>query len=654
MFNTAKRYGFRQSLFPIAIFFFFIFINSVNSSDFFESFGTSTFNYSSFTLKSGCDSAERLNNSCLPVNYTTAFDNQWYLFKEGAITGSFLDNALSSQYKTSSGTHWFLKRISGSGSQILYKDFPSKYNLNNNSNISFRLNFSQSAGGVANFYIRFDTEINNNGGLILSFSPDGAGCGRLSSSQGTSRCCSYTQKNVIKDWNFNIKDSCSAFNESSKVNLDSLEIYFYDTTDASYMDMWFDDLRISNFSSIANNNLPSIQINNLESVYCYNTSSNVYVFNLTAADTEGDTIYYYDYWDNDFEQEVMIDTFTDPDYSMSNNGWAFDSVGCNYSTSEGYLQLFNGCDNVWMAKWLDNSELSGEDLKVSFNAWVFLNTSAEYDIYNWHNEHIGGIKLASYYDFEHEIYTNLSYWNGSTYLNFNQSYYWGIFGFDFYFNETHLRICSSGLDENLGSTEDCKYEIVEELHGTTDNIPAKFTLYPKYNFMWEAYEPSYVILDELSYQWTEIDWLTYNEGDSLSKIINEQGEYTLNILVTDDINTPDYMKYSYPITVFGDCANKVFYNETEGNISGFSDIGDYFINSINNGKAIFNSLFYIVLLIFLIYLLVGGMNFEFSVIVVGITGLVISFFLAGDITMYVSSASLLALGLALILSRLFL
>lgn len=416
-----------------------------------------------------------------------------------------------------------------------------------------------------------------------------------------------------------------------------------------------DDIYLHNISIeniyYTDNSFPIISINNQKSVYCYNDSSNIYIFPITATDAEGDEIYYYDYWNDDYDSDVLIDDFNNPSYSMSSNGWAFNTTGCTYSTAENYLELYSSCQNVSMVKWLSASELSGEDLTVSFQAWVFRNTTNDYDLWNWHNEKLTGIKLATFYDpVYNALYTNFSYWDGNQYVFFNQSYYVGLFVIDIELSGNTVHYCISGLDEP--SYTGCNYEVTTALHGITDNIPAKFYMAPTYNFGWEEYEPSYVVLDELKYIWTEIPWKTYSNGDSISHIFNTEGQQELNILVTDNVHSPDYITYGFPITVQGDCKSIIYFNETQINGS-ILNITQNYLDAIDDGYAKFNTLFWIMLFLVFLFVIISVQTLSISLIATGSIGFITSWLLTGDLVQMVSSIALIGFGITILITGTF-
>lgn len=398
---------------------------------------------------------------------------------------------------------------------------------------------------------------------------------------------------------------------------------------------------------IGNNTYPSLNIPNLEQVYCLNKSNPVRTFILNFSDAESDTILYFPSWNNEYSQENMIDSFSSTSYSMLENGWSFSAPGCNYSTTTGNLQLYSGCNNIGMIKWLDSSYLN-QSLDVTFDSFVYLNTTGSYEIWNGYNQKIAGIKLSKYLNpVYNSLYTNLSYWNGSTYRYFDDTYYDGYIQVELQFNSTHVKFCVSGIDQI--PADGCQYEIIEELHGTTDNVPGKFYILPTYNFQWEEYETPYVYLDNLKYKLSDnIPFYTYS-GENLVHWIDEEEQEILTVYVTDTIHNPDYVTYEYPITIQGLCSIPK-HNETEDITTPITTNTRDYIKSIDDGEAKFNAGFYIILFLVFIGLLVFTRSIAITLMIVGFTGLFSSWFLSGDFTQMITSFSVMALGIAMLIA----
>lgn len=403
-------------------------------------------------------------------------------------------------------------------------------------------------------------------------------------------------------------------------------------------------LEIYNLSDVNNNSMPNVKIDNLRSFYCINESNPYWYFLLNISDPENNEILYSYSWNNDDDNSVLVDDFSDTSYNMASEGWSFNKPGCNYSTSDLELNLYNGCNDVQMEKYLDLNDLSPW-IDIEFNAWAWFNTSNDYCILNDQDEELVCLRVASGKDpIYNDLYTNFSYWNGSSYIVFDNSSYFGAFSVKFDLNDSFAHICINGIDEP--SYNDCNIDIVEELHTTIENTKLKFFMWPIFNFYWPN-QDEYVLLDDLKYELKQnFTWLDYDSPLLISHLVEEEGYQYLTILSTDNLHYPDYKKFSYPLNVVGICPDTSL-NVTDPfpNFNGHND----YINSIDNGQAKFQFVFYVAMFLVFIIVLIQLRDFSLTLVVIGTAFFCVSFFFTKDLTQMGSSLSLVAFGVTLLI-----
>lgn len=404
---------------------------------------------------------------------------------------------------------------------------------------------------------------------------------------------------------------------------------------------------VSNYNN-PNNTFPKVNIPNLQSVYCYNNTFQHLVITPNITDVDGDTISWYHYFDQDPLQKIVIDDFSKTDYSMMANGWDFNATGCNYSTTDGYLKLYNGCNGIGIIKRLYNGTFN-PPLQFYVETSMFTNTSNEYCILNWQNEKVTCLQLSTINPTNTPggKLTDFYYWNGSGYSWFYQSSYNAQdFGLQFDINTTNDKFCIWG-----NSNDVCEYEYSTQLYGTTTNQSGKFYMAPTYNFIWENYEPSYIKLDNIELTPKgNIPWRTYTVGDTLTYDYSESGTKELTILATDNVHTPDYKTFGFPVTVYGDCALPQ-YNQSNNTLANVPTM-DY-INAINDGPSKFNTVFYILLFGVFLFIVFQSQSLELSLIVTGLCGLAASWIISKDLVQMISSGSLIAVGIAVLIAKVF-
>lgn len=397
-----------------------------------------------------------------------------------------------------------------------------------------------------------------------------------------------------------------------------------------------------------NDSFPIVNIPNLQSVYCYNSTFQHLVITPNITDAEGDTISWYHYFDQDPIQKIVIDDFSKTDYSMMANDWDFNATGCNYSTTDGYLKLYNGCNEIGIIKRLYNGTFN-PPLQFYLETSMFTNTSNEYCILNWQNEKVTCLKLSTINpnNLVGGKLTDFYYWNGSGYSWFYQSSYNAQdFGLQFDINSTNDKFCIWG-----NSNDGCEYEYSTQLYGTTTNQSAKFYMAPTYNFIWENYEPSFVKIDNIELTPKgNIPWRTYTVGDTLTYNYAESGTKELTILATDNVHSPDYKTFGFPVTVYGDCALPQ-YNQSNNTLANVPTM-DY-INAINDGPSKFNTVFYLIIFGVFLFIVFQSQSLELSLIVTGICGLTASWIISKDLVQMISSGSLIAVGIAVLIAKVF-
>lgn len=402
---------------------------------------------------------------------------------------------------------------------------------------------------------------------------------------------------------------------------------------------------------VENNKYPVVKLTNYLPYYCVNRTNPDYKFYLNITDEDEDDISYFAYWDNSNFNRFYVDRFDDDEYKLIDNGWYKSDSGCLDFVRDGVLRLNQSCDDVTISKVISNAPIE-EDVNFLFYTYLNYNSSVDYCLTNEFNENIGCIRLNKVWDNEYNFNVmNLSYWNGTDYVWFDNTWYGSLETVEFQKNSTHIQFCINGIDEN--SLTGCNQVFSEELHGTTNDNVFKFTVTPSYDFTWA--NDNEIYLDDISYMITDVgDWLTYELGDYVERYIFGQEEHELTVLATDSAHD-DYSKYVFTIKTYGYCEFTVDLSQDDyvqdTNWNTLQAGSRNFILGVTNGKAIFNKVFYIALLILALWLVISIHSLELALALTGFCGLLTSWVITGDLTQMISSSVLIGLGIAILIAK---
>lgn len=127
----------------------------------------------------------------------------------------------------------------------------------------------------------------------------------------------------------------------------------------------------------------------------------------------------------------------------------------------------------------------------------------------------------------------------------------------------------------------------------------------------------------------------------------------LNLFYTDSVHKDiNYTKLDYIIDTKQNCQG-MEYNPINGSSTVITDNTRNYLDTINNGKSIFNYIFYALLLLVFFIVIYESESLEISLVLSGLAGLAASWILSGDVTQMVSSASLIGMGVTLFVSKSF-
>lgn len=286
-------------------------------------------------------------------------------------------------------------------------------------------------------------------------------------------------------------------------------------------------------------------------------------------------------------------------------------------------------------------------MDITFLTNLARNLSIDYEIWNSNNEVLAGIRFERFYMGDWDtLYMNISYFNGSEYLYSDYSFDYGNFYVKMSFNESWVDIC---IEEPSRAFDDCDINIIEENHGTTTNNPSKFYMAPRFKNVWGLYTHSYIILDSIRYSEDyDIDYKIFSEDNVSSHLIEEEGREYLELFVTDYYHYPEYRYYAFSITTQGICTQEEF-NHTTIPTQGLTDGSRNFSEVL--GLDVFDKAFYILLFLSFMFIILMTRNMELTLVITGITGLIVSYLASGDITQMATSLMMIAIALTLLVTR---
>lgn len=419
----------------------------------------------------------------------------------------------------------------------------------------------------------------------------------------------------------------------------------------------------SSIESTEFNNLPVATFIDQESSYCLNKTNPYYSFNFEISDQEDNTVYYYTTWNNDLEDELleekMLEDFSDDDYNLYQEGWFVSSNNCNYTTDNNQLNLLVGCDQEDLVYTFDNTGYT-TDYFIEFDHYEFINDSVDICIMNNLYEKLACFRSESYEDtVNYRLYINLSYYNGSSYIFYDELDYYDILTTRIYVNDTYVSFCTNGNDRTFLSGCETEYTTIK--YGTENNISKKLYFSPFYGFYGYPGQ-EFIMIDDIKIVPTEvnINWINYGLSEfTLTEFqtFYKEDVYLYDIYLTDNVNEPNYRKQSFLIAVQGICnseeylENQDYFSENASDFESVSGQGVEYLESIDNGKYKFNYMFYLIMFIVFLLILFKLGNLEFSLILTGFLFALAAWVITKNWTQIITSLTLLGLGVTIIVLR---
>lgn len=405
------------------------------------------------------------------------------------------------------------------------------------------------------------------------------------------------------------------------------------------------EISVNSSSPFLNNSFPIVNIPNLQSVYCYNYTSKNLTLPLNMTDADGDVIYYS--YANYVENYLYITEYTTfdlnnhtADYSFFTDG-RFISNG-TYNTDQidlmkdFYIMEYIGYTSLFFNQ--DSPEFYLVPKKPMLrNSSFFMGM----DITN-----NGGLKIT-YYDLSHLSYQNISIeYDGNLTISKNSTVVLNkqyTPGNKFYINTNYTnypQICFSTGDNlqapyciDFDSNRSLSMIGFSGMHGSGFRM-----IYYGFGGDQSSFEP---------------DWITYQPGISQINYnykTSVMDSFDLELKITDSVHRPDYKTYDFPIMIYGDCA-LMQYNQSNNSLIGVPTL-DY-INAIDDGPSKFNTVFYLLIFGVFIFVVFQSQSLELSLIITGLCGLAASWIISKDLVQMISSGSLIAVGIAVLIAKVF-